>query len=560
MPRHAILFLGIVLCCTAAAAQIVVAPHEAAPTFNPETKKALPTSAELALDAAKRWTEAALEDASNLPPIERDFLSVRIAKTWNGTDHAQAEEYLKAGLDHMDAYASAQEAAKDADVSEVIGDISSDVMVVDRDAWNRLVKKLPGSDASDLIATEAQTFADQGDSKNAIELERKSLEQGGSQTDLETLYSLIQTNQNSASELFNEIVKTAAKPDSNPDLISGFLRRIQNQGNEVADNFFDQERRQRLAQVVAQRTLGGNHDDACNFSLEASPLLSQYDAGTRARIQQIVNDCSRQGFYGQSDGSGSAALRSTDDLVQSMNEAVDAKVKAGLRRRAVEHAVLDGDDERAIRLCLEASPQERQGDVFPFDRFDIRASNLAWRAASTALRNHDDLKFQSILAALPPGLKAQLEINAIRFTSKDKVQSLLMLSDARNILQHELPTQTTTYFFMLSETTQLAPEDITVSWRVLGNGLNRFAQHMKTAQSHVGMTQSEAYVNPIYPWFMPEKALTAEGLVRAIVGDLTSPEFRACLRLTVIQAFLLRYTDAIQQLQSQRPKGITAKN
>lgn len=563
MPRHAILFLGIVLCCTAAAAQIVVAPHEAAPTFNPETKKALPSSAELALDAAKRWTQAALDDSSNLQPIEGDFLQVRVAKAWNGVDHAKAEGYLKDAMEHLEIDTSQKSTPRNANASEAISQISSDVMAVDRDAWNRLIELLSPSDVSDAIAAEAQTLAEREDPKGAMELERKSLAHGGSSSDLETLHSLIGTDQNSASQLFDEILKTASNPGSNPDLLSEMLHRL-NGGDDAFSRFLTQERRQRLAELVGQRTLADTNEgeDACNYSFAAAPLMSQYSPAMQGQFRAIVDDCNRKGAYGQIEADG-RKLNNTDDLVQAMNDASDAKIKADLRWRAATHAAyVDGDYERAIQLCLDASPQERVGAAFPFDRFENHASNLAWQALSTALRKHDDLEAQRVLAFLTPGLKAHAEINAIRLLApKDKVQSLLMLSDARNILEHEVPPHTTTYFFMLSETTQLAPEDINLSWRVLGNGLNRFAQQMKTAQSHGGITQSAAYVNPIYPWFMPEKALTDEGLVRAIVGDLTSPEFRACLRLTVIQEFLMRYTDAIRELQSKPGNSIkTAKN
>jgi hypothetical protein len=503
MPRLAILFLGILLCRVTTTAQVSTDAPQPPPAASPETKKSIPIAAELALDAAKRWTQAALDDASNLPPVERDFLLVRTAKAWNSIDHARAEEYLKDAIQHLDTDVSAKSASQPVDASEAIIDISSDVMAVDRGAWNRLVEKLPSSDASDAIATEAQTLLDNGDPKGTMELERKSLEHGGSGTDLETLYSLIGTNQSLASELFDEILKTASDPKSNTGLLDEFLRRLNSQEDDAIGRFFDQERRRRLADVVAQRTLAGNHEDACNYSLEAAPLLSQYSAGVQGQFNSIAQNCQREGAYGPPDPSG-ATLNTTDDLVRAMNESTDAHVKAGLRRRAVMHAAhVDGNYERAIQLCLDASPQERASESFPFDRFNIQASNLAWQAASTALRKNDDLEFQRLLAVLPASLKAYVEVNGIRFRSKDKVRSLLMLTDARSILEHEVPPQPITYFFMLSETAQLAPEEMNISWRVLGSGLNRFAQRMSdhsASSTSANPQAAPAFVNPISPW------------------------------------------------------------
>jgi len=557
MPRLAILFLGILLCRVTTSAQVSPDAPQPPPAANRETKRPIPIAAELALDAARRWTQSALDDASNLPSVERDFLLVRIAKAWNSIDHAKAEQYLKEAIEHLDTDTSPKSTSQLVDATDAISDISSDVMAVDRGAWNGLVDRLPSSsDASDAIATEAQTLADKGDPEGAMELERKSLEHGGSSSDLETLYSLIGANQSLASELFDEILKTASDPKSNTDLLDEFLRRLNSQADDAIGGFFNQERRQRLADVVAQRTLAGNHDDACNYSLEAAPLLSQYSAGVQGQFRSIVNDCQREGAYGPHDPGG-ATLNSTDDLVRGMNESADAHVKAGLRRRAAMHAAhVDENYERAIQLCLDASPQERA-----FDRFDIQASNLAWQAVSTSLRKNDDLEFQRVLAVLPPSLKAQVEVNGIRFRSKDKVRSLLTLSDARSILEHEVPPQTITYFFMLSETAQLAPEEMNISWRVLGSGLNRFAQKMRdqsTSSTSANPQAAPAYVNPISPWPLPQEALADEGLVRAIAGDLTSPEFRACLRLSVIQAFLARYTDARKETQSNPAASMTA--
>jgi hypothetical protein len=427
-------------------------------------------------------------------------------------------------------------------------------MAVDRGAWNRLVEKLPSSDASDAIATEAQTLADKGNPEGAMELERRSLEHGGSGSDLGTLYSLIRTNQNLASELFDEMLKTAAKPESDTNLLADIFNRLDSQQDDAISRFFNQERRQRLADLLAQRTLAGNHEDACNYGLGVLSMMSQYSPAMQGQLRAIVDDCKREGAYGPPDPSG-ATLNSTDDLVRAMNESTDAQVKARLRRRAALHAAhIDGDYELAIQLCLDASPQERSGGGFPFDRFDNEASNLAWQAVSTALRKNDDLEFQRVLAVLPPSLKAQVEVNGIRFRSKDKVRSLLMLTDARNILEHEVPPHTITYFLMLSETAQLAPEEMNVSWRVLGSGLNRFAQRMRdqsTSSASANPQGAPAYLNPISPWPLPQEALADEGLVRAIVDDLTSPEFRVCLRLSVIEAFLTRYTNALKETPSK---------
>lgn len=557
--RSCRLLLGLLFCTAVAAQTSPPAPSKPAWGSNPEA--AIPPAAELALDAANRWTQAALDDASNLPALEHDLLLIRLARTWNDRDHTRGEEYLNRALDYFEADPSTKSASENAATSDAISIASSDVMAVDRKAWNRLMAKLPAADASDAIASEAENLASNDDPEGAVELEQRSLEQGGSSNDAQTLFSLIQTNKTSAAALFDDIMKTAAKPDSNPGLLPPIIQFAFNRSGDERDSFFNQERQQRVLDLIARRILAGKQNGGCDYSGEAPFLMSRLPPAIQGQIRPIVEECKLRNADSIADAIDSNLL-SPDELERAMSTGSDVKVKIALRLRAATHAAYDDKDyERAIRICLEASQQEREAFSFPFAPFDNFAVRYALEGVRAALRKQNDAEIQRLLDILPPGLKANVEVNALQLSlMKDKPRSLLMLTDARNALERDLPVRTITYFFMLGETAQLAPADLNVAWRVLGGGLNRFDQRMRsqtTRPSDKGSRQTP-YLNPMSAWPLESKTLVDESFVRAIAEDVNSPAFRACLRLSVIQAFMRRYSEALKEPSAKPANSMTA--
>ena len=569
MWSYGLLFLGLLICSISLVAQTVAtAPGKTAWGSKPEVT--IPPAAELAFDAATRWTQAALDDAANLPTVEHDLLLVRLARIWNERDHARGEEYLQRALAHFETAYPTKSDSENAAMSDAISDASSDVMAVDRNAWNGLMAKLPPADASDAISSEAADLASNDDPEGAIELEHKSLEHGGSGYDVETLDSLIKTNKTLAASLFDDIMKTAAKPDGNPSLLESLVRIGLNKPADP-DSFFNQERQQRVVDLVVQQTLAGKQNGSCDYSNEAAVLMFRFPPAIQGQIQPIVEQCKLRNVDSVADAISSNFL-SPDELATVTTTASEVKVKIALRLGAAVRAAHDDHDyERAIRICLEASPQERDAfpsfpSSLPFDRFDSTAVRYALEGVRAAMGKQNQAEMQHLLNILPPGLRADVEVSILHLSLiKDRPQSLLMLTDARNTLEHELPLHTLTYFFMLGETAQFDPEDVNAAWRMIGSGLNRFDQHMRsqaTLLAEKGSSQAPIYVNPIVPWPLSEKALVDEGFIRAIVEDLNSPEFRACLRLSVIQAFMARYSEALKGLPVNQPvtAGKTAKN
>lgn len=564
MPRHAILFLGIVLCCTAAAAQVVVVPHEAAPTFNPETKKALPTSAELALDAAKRWTQAGLDDSSNLQPLERDFFLARLAAIWNKTDHARAEEYLKTSLEKIKADAVPNPNPDNVDGSGMLTMISSEVLAVDRNAWNNLIESLPPYAASETISLEAGNVVFE-DPAEAMQLERESLKHGGSEQDPAVLYNLIAQHQDYASTLFDEMLSTASKPDSDSNLLTMLTQDAFNErDDETIKPFFNQDRQQRLLDLLAQRTLAGQQNGGCNYSWETARLISRFPASLQGQLQPVIAQCENlHPTNAAVDQVAENKPSTTDALVRAMNEASDVKVKIVRRQRAADHAAqIDHDYERAVRLCLEASEEERAQSHTSIDRFDNSASNYSYQGIRSAMAKQDEAEMQRILDLLPARLKPQVELNAARLLAKkDRVHALQMLADAQNILEHELPLRSVVYRSMLQQTADLTPSDINLAWRILVTGLNHFDQTQRVKnQSKRLPAEGDAGVYEVYPWSIPTRAVEDESLVRASIEDLTLPQYRACLRLGVIEAFLTRYSDALKEAPKQTNSITAVKN
>ena len=80
-----------------------------------------------------------------------------------------------------------------------------------------------------------------------MEPEKKSLDLGGSEQEYWTLRSLLDTDQTAASTLFDQILRAAAKSDSNPRLLGMLVQRAFDVEEEEGSvrSFFNPERQQR---------------------------------------------------------------------------------------------------------------------------------------------------------------------------------------------------------------------------------------------------------------------------------------------------------------------------
>lgn len=548
MPRRARLFLGCVFCCTSIAAQVSGSsnPHTSSTTRN--LPKAISPAAELALDAAKRWTTATFTDAAQLSPIERDLLLIRLADVWKQVDHTRAQKYLKDGLDHLKPDAAPDASPENrATYSVVIGSISGEVLGLDRQAWHTLMENVPKWEVSDTVSRKANDLAINGDAAGAMELEAQSLQHGGSFSDVSTLSSMIHTDPGTAAKLFDQILETAARPESDPNLLFALVRdEFPNEANSEASDFYTTGRKQRVLDLLAKLTLPGKEAGACNYTFAVEFAMSHFPPELQGQLRSVALQC-RAGAPANREGD------TTDTLVEAIEGAPDASSKASLRQRAIRSAATgDHDYMRAIQLCLGASQPEREQDLgFP-DRFDRCATIYATLIARSATQKHDDVALQQLLDILPAGIRADVELYAVRnLPKKDKQRALLFLMDARKSLEAEVPPSSDTYIWLLRETADLSPFEVTTAWRVLVSGLNRF-DHASRMQSQagaprvgVGQNRQTAF-NLLYEWPVPGAAIVDESFVRASIEDLDSAEFREELRIGVVGAFLARYTEALK--------------
>ncbi|MBV9435433.1 MAG: hypothetical protein JOZ44_05240, partial [Acidobacteria bacterium] len=85
------------------------------------------------MDAARRWTQAALDDAPNLTPLERDLLLIRLGHSWKDLEPSRGKELFESGLSHFktDAQADASEANR-AQYNFAVQTISTEVRELDR--------------------------------------------------------------------------------------------------------------------------------------------------------------------------------------------------------------------------------------------------------------------------------------------------------------------------------------------------------------------------------------------------------------------------------------------
>jgi hypothetical protein len=549
--------------CLGTAAQTIVPPGKSADRSQASAAKNLSPEAELALDAAQRWTQTTLQDTSNLLPIQRDMVLVHLAGKWNPLDHPRAEQYATEAVDRIWKDADAAVKAGFGNANSQVMLASHDVLTVDRKLWDHLVDGAPPGSASEFASIEAEQQASEGDVPGALELARKSLAKGGSMNEAQTLDQLVQKDTAAAAQLFDDILSTALKPDSDSNLLTGLTQDVfSNHVDATGQSFFDEARQRQLLDILAQRSLAGEENGACNYTWEAARLLSRYPAALQGQLQPAIAACQKRPEDSAVENLELKHLESTDDIVRAMNEASEAKMKTALRERAIRRAAdTDHDYERAVRLCLEITDEERTGVLREpgtlGDRFDRWAMDNVSRGISAAIRRGHDAEMQRLLDLLPPRLKAQPELTAARMLEwTNKPRAMLLLAEARAILEHETPVRPSPYFQLLGESARLAPSDIGLAWHVLGTGLNRFDQarrnQLQVAVLSGTKTKQRKYLTSIDDTMIPTNAVPDESLVRAVIDDVDSPETRASLRLSVIGVFLQRYNELLQPQSNSR--------
>ena len=579
MLRRAILFAGSLLCCVSLAAQVSARSSQPTSSAKSEIAKAISPAAERALDAAKRWTQAAFADDSHLSPLERDLLLIRLADIWKEADHPRAQEYLKEGLDHLkpDADPDASPGNR-ANYSLAIEAVSSEVRELDRKAWNALLEDLPKWSMTDTIARQANDLAIDGDVAGAMELEAKSLQRGGSYSDVHTLQSMIDTDPGAAAKLFDQILSTAVKPDSDPNLLLMLSQSVfpegENGENEKPNSFFGEKRQQRLLNSLAQVAFSAKEAGACNYYVAVRQAMSHFPPSLQGQLQSLAQQCERGGSGHDGVASqGPPANASTDDLVRAMDEASIAQNKLRFREIAVRRASeTDHDYVRAVQLCLDLTQAERdqlRGNPDRFERWAVQSGSTGVRVA---MRKHDDDDVRSILEILPAGMKAEVELRAARPVPKaDKPRALVMLNDARRIIELDstIHLDENAYKLLLMETAEHSPTDITATWRTVVAGLNKLGQAMriKAQEAAAGLNTDQNRPTPsahvrslLYPWPIPATAVEDEDFVRASIEDLDSAESREELREGVVSAFLSRYTDAMKQSSKASNEVLTASH
>jgi len=555
--RRTVSLFGTLLCCSIAVAQ-VISSSLASSDKATENPKPFPKTAELALDGAKRWTQAAIEDAANISPLERDVLLIHLAGNWTGIDRERAQNYLNNALARLKL-----DALPDSSISNrnnynfAILTISGEVRELDREAWDKLMDEVPDSEASDAISREAQELAVSDDLAGAMELERKSLERGGSMSDTSTLSSMIENDPASAGKLFDEILQAVPKPTTDPNLLASLVQDVfRDDSQPTAQDFFNQERKQRILDLIAQLTLPGKQGGGCNYSFAAGFVMQRFPPQLQGELEPIIADCKHTSTNAWGNEIERAGQQSTDDLVAAMEAAPDTRTKASLRERAILHAAsADHDFPRAIRLCLEASQAEREQSPESTPRHDSWASMYASQMVQSAIRNHDDLTIQNVLAMLPARLRAEVDLLAVgrlsRTDTSQSSQAVLLLDDASKALQAEAPLRAETFVKYLWLTSKLSPENVNSAWRTVVAGLNGFNQAQRRKADAMGLRKGLPDRNlqrfdPLNTWVVPDSSILDESFVRASIDDLNSPEYREQFRIGMIQAFLSHYEQALK--------------
>jgi hypothetical protein len=539
----------------------------------PEVQKALSPTAELALDAAKRWTQAAVADASHLTPLERDILLIRLAGIWKDVGRAKAQEYLKDALDHFRSDADPDASPVNAaNYSMALESVSEELRELDRKAWDSLMEELPKWNRSGVLAREANDLAIDDDVAGAMELESESLQNGGSMIDVHTLESIIDTDPVAASKLFDQILSTAAKPTSDLNLLPRLVEdAFPQNADEEAGNFFNKERQQSVLNTLAQLALVGKPADACNYYGPLMQAMPHFSPSLQGQLRSIASQCRQQHQADDWPSNEALASASTDDLLAAMESASKPQRKRELRQLAVRHALeVDHDYVRAIELSLSLSqPEREQLAVGAFEIFDSLAHEAALAGIRAAIQKNDEVEIRRILDVLPQAMRVGVELEGARTLHKsEKPRALLMLTDARRVLEGDqtIDISEEGYKLLLIETSELSPSDVTSAWRVLVPGLNGFEEaqriRFKALAGRSAFDQNGTHPSKVldflYPWPLPESAIQDENFVRASIDDLGSVENREKLRAGVIGAFLSRYDQAMKQPSKASGEVLTA--
>jgi hypothetical protein len=515
-------------------------------TPNHSPRKLSPV-AQRAFDAAMSWTQEAEQDASNLLPLERDFFLIGLAAEWNDVDHPRAEAYLTPAL--QDIKTELKENKSQIRLASFMTMFSGDVIKVDREAWNSLMAEIPPSYARQAISDQADEMAVDDNVAGAVELEKKALSLGGSERDYVTVEHLIETDPVSAAQLFEEVLATAVRHESNPMLLPNLIRRAfeEHKGDDEIRSFYDAGRKQKIVSACAQKISSDDDAPGCYCAWDFEHLQPKPQLPDSELLRSALAKCSR--FRSGSEDQKSESLASTDDIVRAMNETSDANRKFQLRQRAVDHAFeVDRDYPRAIQLCLDISDIERE--YLPLWRtvgVEQAAVSYAIQGIRAALADNDVFEPERLVNLLPDRLRPEAQLQAVSLLKeKHREKAITMLNNARNTLEQEAPAQKRVYHKMLIETADLRPQDVNLAWRLLVSGLNQFDQRQRmNAKDETSKSKPEELIwEPITPWFLPQKLIGDESFVQACVGDLSSAEDRVTLRLGVIGALVARYSEA----------------
>ena len=352
-------------------------------------------------------------------------------------------------------------------------------------------------------------------------------------------------------------LSVALSPDASeedPNLLASVVQDVFREDNQpAAQDFFNQERKQRILNLIAQLTLPGKQGGACNYSFAAGFVMQHFPPQFQGQLEPIIADCQRTSTNVWGTERERAGQQSTDDLVAAMEAAPDTRTKASLRERAILHAAsADHDFLRAIRLCLEASQVEREQSPESASRFDSWASMYASRTMQAAIRKRDDLTIQNVLAMLPGRLRADVDVQAVRALSRtDRSQAVLLLDDAAKALQAEVPLRAETYVSYLWLTWKLSPENVNSAWRTVVAGLNGFNQAQRRKADAIRLRKGipDRNLQPfdaLNTWVVPDSSIFDESFVRASIDDINSPEYREQFRIGMVQAFLSHYEQALK--------------
>lgn len=169
--------------------------------------------------------------------------------------------------------------------------ISEDIRAVDPKAWTQLVDDLPPHYASQAISDAASELAIDDDVAGAIELEKKSLALGGWETEFQVAESIFEDDQAAASKLFDQILSTAAKTDSDPMLLARIVQRaFEAKPDQTASGFYSEERKQSILAAITKQ-LNSDQQDRCYYASVIEDLASRVKSPTLEQVRATLEDC-----------------------------------------------------------------------------------------------------------------------------------------------------------------------------------------------------------------------------------------------------------------------------